>query len=361
MRIVHVVQGLGMGGRERQVVYLSRELAERGHESAIVTLSPGGAVRAEAQDVAVHDATASQVGGDPGFVARLVMLLHKLQPDVVHTHDPAPMLRAVPAAILARVRRRVHTKHGANVYGSRGLWAARALVHAVDAVVAVSPEAARVARSKERVAARRLHVLPRGIPLRAFRPDADARLRIRAELGIPEDAFVVGSVGCITPEKNYPLLVRAMTPLLAERMRLLLVGDGPARPDVERSLPRGREAFVTRTGTRSDVPALLAAMDVFVLASQRQEGDGVPLAIVEAMGCGLPVIAARTRELLALFGHDVGALVPARDELALRSAVDTMAKRPDRTQSLGRVARRWVQARSSIEQIAREYERIYQG
>jgi glycosyltransferase involved in cell wall biosynthesis len=152
-----------------------------------------------------------------------------------------------------------------------------------------------------------------------------------------------------------------MTPLLSEQMRLLLVGDGPARQDVEQSLPPGREAFVTRTGTRSDVPALLAAMDVFVLASEHQEGDGVPLAIVEAMACGLPVVAARTGELQALLGNDVGALVSAHDALALRSTVDTLARRPDRTRSLGRAARRWAQARSSIEQIAHEYERIYQG
>jgi glycosyltransferase involved in cell wall biosynthesis len=289
------------------------------------------------------------------------MLLLKLKPDVVHTHDPSPMLHAVPAAILSRVRRRVHTKHGANVYGSRGLWAARALVHAVDAVVAVSPATARVARAKERVAAQRLHVLPRGIPVRTFRPDADARLRVRAQLGIPDDAFVAGSVGCFTPDKNYPLLVRAMTPLLSKRMHLLLVGDGPDRSDVERSLSPGREEFVTLTGTRSDVPALLAAMDVFVLASRRQEGDGVPLAMVEAMSCGLPVIAARTSELQAIFAREVGTLVRAGDELALRSAVDTLARRPDRAQSMGRLARRWAHARSSIEQIAHEYERLYEG
>ncbi len=125
MRIVHVVQGLGMGGQERLVVYLSQELAARGHEAAIVSLSPGGAVRAEAHGLAVHDATgAPDAVADPGLVARLASLLHRLKPDVVHTHNPAPMLHAVPAAILARVRRRVHTKYGANDYGAGGLWAA---------------------------------------------------------------------------------------------------------------------------------------------------------------------------------------------------------------------------------------------
>ncbi|MGA7122039.1 MAG: glycosyltransferase, partial [Polyangiaceae bacterium] len=126
MRIIHVVQGLGIGGQERLVVQLSRELAARGHQPAIVSLSLGGEVRAEAGDVPVYDATRAN-GADPSLVARLAALLLRLRPDVVHTHNPAPMLYAIPAAVLARVRRRVHTKHGANVYGPRALWAARGL------------------------------------------------------------------------------------------------------------------------------------------------------------------------------------------------------------------------------------------
>ncbi len=112
------------------------------------------------------------------LVARLASLLHRLRPDVVHTHNPAPMIHAMPAAILARVRRRVHTKHGANVYGTRSSWAARALVHAIDAVVAVSPEAARIARVMERVAMQRLKVVSSGVPLQTFRPGPEcARTR----------------------------------------------------------------------------------------------------------------------------------------------------------------------------------------
>ena len=121
------------------------------------------------------------------------------------------MLHAAPAALArARSPRRVHTKHGANRYGPRALWAARALVHTMHAVVAVSAQTADVARSKERVPERRLRVVPNGIPLRPFHPDAAARARVRAELGIAADAFVVGSVGRLAAEKDYPRLVRAV-------------------------------------------------------------------------------------------------------------------------------------------------------
>jgi glycosyltransferase involved in cell wall biosynthesis len=146
------------------------------------------------------------------------------------------MLYAIPAAVLARVRRRVHTKHGANMYGPRALWAARGLARALDALVAVSPETAEAARIKERPWNRRLHIVPNGIPLVQFGPDACARSRLRAELGIPQEAFVVGSVGRLAPEKDYPLLVRALGPLLSERLRLVLVGSGDDRAKIERSV-----------------------------------------------------------------------------------------------------------------------------
>ena len=233
MRIVHVVQGLGVGGQERLVVDLSHELARRGHEPAIVTLSLGGELRAEARGIPVHDVPRAK-SADASLVTRLAYLLHKERAEVVHTHNPSPLLHAVPAALLARVRRCVHTKHGANVYGRRALWAARALVRVTDAFVAVSPQTADVARTKERVPERRLRVVPNGIPLRPFRPDAAARMRVRAELGIAPGAFVIGSVGRLVPAKDYPQLVRAVAPLLSERLRLVIVGPGEARPSSRR-------------------------------------------------------------------------------------------------------------------------------
>jgi glycosyltransferase involved in cell wall biosynthesis len=357
MRIVHVVQGLGIGGQERLVVQLSQELAARGHEPSIVSLSPGGEVRAEASGVPVHDATRGP-GADASLVPRLAVLLRRLGADVVHTHNPSPMLHAVPAALLARTPRRVHTKHGANVYGRRGLWAARAIVRVLDAVVAVSPETAAVARSKERVPASRLHVVPNGIPLRAYGPDPEASARVRRELGLPQDAFVVGSVGRLAVEKDYPLLVRALAPMLGERMRLVLVGEGDARAAIERAVPPWCAPFVTLTGTRRDVPALLASFDLFVLSSRT---EGLPLAVPEAMACALPVVATAVGGLPGVVTADCGVLVPAGQAAPLARVVGELAADRGRARRMGEAARRHALARFSIERMVDDYERIYAG
>jgi glycosyltransferase involved in cell wall biosynthesis len=355
MRIVHIVQGLGIGGQERLVVQLSHELAARGHEPMIVTFSPGGAVRAEAKGLPIFEAIRGQ-GSDPSLVARLAVLLRRLGADVVHTHNPSPMLHGVPAALLARVRRRVHTKHGANIYGRRGLWAARALVCALDAVVAVSPETAEIAQAKELVPRRKLRVVPNGIPLAAYRPDAEARARARRELGIAPDAFVVGSVGRLAVEKNYPLLVRAMTPMLSERVRLVLVGDGEDRAAIERTIVPDRATFVTLTGMRRDVPALLASFDVFVLSSQT---EGLPLAVPEAMACALPVVSTSVGGLPSIVPPECGVLVPPGHEAPLAHAIDALARDRPRARAMGQAARRHALARFSIERMAAEYERLY--
>jgi glycosyltransferase involved in cell wall biosynthesis len=353
MRIAHVVHGLGIGGQERLVVHLSHELARRGHEPTIVSLSPGGEMRSEAGGIPIHEVTR-----DASVIARLARLFRREAVDVVHTHNPPPLLDAMPAALLSAVKRRVHTKHGANVYGFRALWAARALVRALDAVVAVSPQTADVARAKERVPERRLRVVSNGIPLGAFRPDAGARARVRAELGVAPDAFVVGSVGRLVAEKDYPLLVRAMAPWLSERVRLVLVGEGDARAAIERTIPAGLARWVVLTGARRDVPAVLAAFDVFALSSRT---EGLPLAVPEAMATGLPVVATAVGGLPSVVVAGTGALVPAGDEAALGDALGAFVLDRSCARATGEAARRHALATFSIERMADAYECIYRG
>ncbi len=252
----------------------------------------------------------------------------------------------------------MHTKHGANRYGPRALWAARTLVRTMHAVVAVSSHTADVARAKERVPERRLRVVPNGIPLRPFHPDARARARTRADLGIPPDAFVIGSVGRLVAEKDYPLLVRAVGHLLSERVRLVIVGDGDARAAIERAVPAGRSRYVTLTGVRRDIPALLASFDVFALASRT---EGLPLAVREAMACALPIVATAVGGLPGVVPSSSGLLVRAGDEADLARTLGALVHDPSRARTLGAAARRHALERFSIERMADDYERIYGG
>jgi len=361
MRILHIVQSLEMGGQERLILHLAHALSARGHEVGVASLTLGGVLRAEfSRDIDVFDVPRHD-GFDAFVMARMAKAIADFSPDAVHTHNPSPMFYAVPAARLLGVKAIVHTKHGANIYGKRSLHAARVVSRLTTAFVAVSEGTAEAARIKERVPPALLHVVPNGIPLGDFGPNAETRARVRRELGIPGDAYVVGSVGRLAPEKDYPLMVRSMRDVLGPRARLVLVGDGPSRGDIERAiaeLPGEKHAFCTLTGTRRDVADLLTAFDVFSLTSRT---EGLPLVIPEAMATALPVVATAVGGLPSIISERVGLLAPHGDVDGLARAMLALRDDVERRTRMGDAARKQALEQFSLDKMTDRYEMLYRA
>lgn len=355
MRIVQVVLSLGMGGQERLVVRIAKGLRERGHDSHVVTLTPGGALRRDLDTIPVHEVPRRD-GIDPRLSAKLWRLFRSLRPDVVHTHNATPLIYAAPAARLARVRRVVHTKHGDFGYPGKTVHLARASSRFVHHFVAVSAETAQAAERKERPRKRALEVIENGIPLGAFGPDAVARAAVREELGIPQDALVVGSVGRLVGEKDYPFLVRAIAPLLGDRVRLVLVGEGAARPEIERAIVNevedAKRRFVTLTGARHDVPKVLASFDLFVSSSRT---EGLPLALPEAMTSGLPLVATAVGGVPGIVPDEAGVLVSHGDVSGLRGAIERLLGDAALRARMGSSGRAYATRRFAEERMLDEY------
>ncbi len=358
MRIAHVVLSLDVGGQERLILNLSRALALRGHDVHVVSLTEGGGLRAEFGTIPTHDVARTAGGFEPWLIARLARAIARLRPDAVHTHNAGPLIYAAPAARAARVKRVVHTKHGNNEYSAASLFLARAAAQTVSAFVPVSEETAVVARQKERPRSRLIKVIRNGIPLAEFGRDPSAGARVRAQLGIPEGAVVVGSVGRLVSEKDYPLLVRAMAPLLREGVRLVLVGEGPARPEITAAISPAIAPFVTLTGVRSDVPDLLGAFDIFVLSSRT---EGLPLVVPEAMASSLPVVATAVGGLPGIVPKSVGSLVPHGDASALTVAIAALVNDEPMRRRMGDAAQAYAHESFSIERMTLEYETLYAG
>src|SRR4051812_30189133 len=228
MIVAHVLSSLRVGGGERVALDLAGGQAEASHQVMVVSLSPppdGPLDQAFlGRGVAVHRVS-KRPGVDLTLLPRLAALFRRQQVDVVHTHNRLPLIYAAAAGKLAGAVV-VHTRHGPGRGTTRETWLRRAAGRFLDAYVAVSPELAELARGLGDCAPRKLSVIENGIDLVRFRADPDARRAVRAELGIPAEAWVVGSVGRLAPEKDYPLLVRAAAPLLGPDARLVLVGDG---------------------------------------------------------------------------------------------------------------------------------------
>jgi glycosyltransferase involved in cell wall biosynthesis len=171
---------------------------------------------------------------------------------------------------------------------------------------------------------------------------------LRSELGIPDAVCVIGSVGRLHPDKDPVNLVRALDhldPSDRERLHLLIVGDGECRDEVERFIAdRSLARHVTMTGERHDILALLRAMDAFALPSRT---EGLPIAILEAMSCGLPIIATAVGGIAAAVA-DAGIVVPREDAVAFAGALLRVADDADLRTRLGGRARELALERYDI-------------
>jgi glycosyltransferase involved in cell wall biosynthesis len=171
---------------------------------------------------------------------------------------------------------------------------------------------------------------------------------------------VIGFAGRLTPQKDPITFLRALAALRRELPTAagLVIGDGPLRGDLEREAARvGLAQHCLFAGVRSDVPALLGAMDVFVLSSV---SEGLPFVLLEAMALACPVVATAVNGVTEIVEPDVtGVLVPPGDPASIAGAVLDLLQRPDRARALGAAARARVIERFSVERMVQDTERLY--
>lgn len=199
-----------------------------------------------------------------------------------------------------------------------------------------------------------------GIDLTPFQPPLDGAA-VRASLGLPPDAFVMGHVGRFWKQKNHAFLVEIAAEVARRepRARLLLVGDGPLRGAVERQVEAsGLQQRVIFAGVRPDVPNLLrGAMDVFVMPSLY---EGLPLVGMEAQAAGLPLVVSDTvTPEVEVLPELVHSLPLARSPAAWADAVLATRERlpaASRTEALTRMLRSPFTIRAGIEKLAQAYE-----
>ncbi len=292
MKVLHVITGLGVGGAELQLRSL---LQHTTHQSEVVTLYNPGAVAEmiSGDGVRVRDLGMAR-NTQLSALLRLAQLIRAGEYDVVHTHLYRSCIYGRLAARLASTPVVVTTEHSIGethlerrrmTLGVRALYLGTDLCS--DITIAVSPTVAQ-RLTNWGVPARKIEIIPNGLDFSRVAFDAAARDRIRGEFGLPLDAYVIGVLGRLDPIKRFDLVIRAAAPLLDEQRRLLLVGDGQIRPELEVEAQRqGVADFVTFTGERHDVAAMLSSLDLFI-ASSEQETFG--LSVLEALANGIPAL-----------------------------------------------------------------------
>ncbi len=204
----------------------------------------------------------------------------------------------------------------------------------------------------------RLVRIGNGVDVERCTASVEAGEAIRREYALTPDVTVFGIVGRVTREKGHFDALDALAAIAraGHKVALLVVGSGPDEESIRRRVA-GREPRVCLLGHRGDVPALLQAMDIVLLPSYK---EGLPMALLEAMAAGRPVIASAVGEIPAVVRDgESGLLVPPRDAEALRRACERLMADAEFTHSIGRAARTRVVDSFSSDVMARAYCALY--
>jgi glycosyltransferase involved in cell wall biosynthesis len=349
-RVVHLRSGQGLYGAERSLLALAAA-TEAPFEPVVVSL-----VRPGREDVLAAAARALGVRAErveargrlsPSALGPLVRLARG---GLLHAHDYKALTLALVAGALARAPV-VATFHGDTahlarvvVYERLARWLAR---HSSGVAATSEPLAARIRAAAPRTA---VHVIANGLRVGPAITDED-RVAARRALGIAPEARVVAFVGRLSVEKAPEVLLRAARGTGAE---VLVAGDGPLRSALEAEAAGQQVRFL---GFVTDVGPVLAAADVLALPSRT---EGLPMAALEAMAAGVPVVGSAVGSLPEVLGEGAGVLVPPGDVEALRGALERLWM-PAARRALAQAARARVADLYGAEAMARSYrERLYQ-
>lgn len=381
MRILQISSARAFGGGERHLADLARGLAERGHK-VFAALSTSSPLRDKLDPVQPSNLFTLPLRGplDLASAARLARIAREHEAEIIHAHVARDYTLAALAARLAPRARLVVTRH---VLFPLSRVHRHALAN-VARVIAVSEAVARSLRAQEIFPADKIRVVTNAVDLRRFDEARERRARFERERGAgqsstneqhasrssmseqPGGPLRVGIVGELSEVKGQAEFVRAAAEVAARfgtGVEFVIVGEdasrtGENRARVERLVAElGLERRVSLLGRRDDVADVLASFDLLVSAS-RTEAFG--MALVEAMACGVPVVATATegaREIVA--DGATGLIVPIGDACALAASVVSLLEDAPRRLALGARARESVRARFGLERMIEATERVY--
>jgi glycosyltransferase involved in cell wall biosynthesis len=358
---MQVVLSLSPGGTERLVIELCRRLAAD-VDTVVGCLDEPGEWATEVTRLNIPVISlARRPGFHPSLSVRLGEVLKTQRINVIHCHHYSPFVYGLLAAVMHPSVRVVFTEHG-RLHGA-GISRKRRLVNPVLArwpskICAVSG-ALKQDMVAEGFPERSIEVVYNGIEL-GRRPQPAERAAARSALQLPDDAFVIGSVGRLDPVKNLGALFEALS-LLGSRCptaRAVIVGEGPERQAlIDRANALGIGNVTHFTGHRSDVRDLMAAFDVYANCSTY---EGVSLTILEAMATALPVVATAVGgNPEVVVDQETGLLVDERPR-SLATAIATLASNPAQRQSMGDAGRWRVKRHFTIERMVNDYAAAYQ-
>jgi glycosyltransferase involved in cell wall biosynthesis len=364
IRVLALIKGLGPGGAERLLVGQAQAHDRTELDLEIAHLLPGRAQLAPEIEAAGVPVTCldGRHAGDPRWLLRLRRRLVDRPVDVLHVHSPYVasgvrlMVRTLPRRLRPAV---VYTEHNRWPRYARATRLLNRLTFGLDdAHLAVSGEVRSTVAEGHRAG---VEVVLHGIDLAEARAHGEERSGVRAELGVGGGEVLVGTVANLRPSKAYPDLLRAAQLVVEAGVpaTFVAVGHGPLEAELRaEAAARGLGDRFRFLGYRADAVRLISGFDVFALAS---EHEGLPVAVMEALALGVPVVATAVGGLpeMVTDGQE-GRLVAAGRPDLLAAALTEVARDPDRRAAMAAAARQRSEE-FSAERSLRRLEEIYRS
>lgn len=365
-RLCIVTTGLGIGGAETQIVALATELRLRGWIVELVSLLPPHAFIKELEmaGIQTHSLNMRRGIADPRALFRLIMILRRFRPTVVHGHMIHANLLARIARFFSDVPVLVCTAHSVNERGRQGGRTRDMAYRLTDPMCDLTTQICQAGMDRYvKIGATpkdKIRFVPNGINVDRFYPDMNARVRVRGELRIDEH-FVWLAVGSFQDVKDHTNLIRAFGQARAVQANalLLLVGDGPLRPDIEKLVESlGLAECVRFLGNRMDIPEIMNAADAYVMSSK---WEGMPIVLLEASATGLPILATWVGGIPEVVQDGIsGMLVPAQDSDALASGMMfMMGLQTHDLKRMGQSGRDFMKSCYSLSAVVDQWEMLY--
>jgi glycosyltransferase involved in cell wall biosynthesis len=371
MRVTHIITDLDTGGAEMMLFNLLPGFNRHSINSQVISLTDQGVIGDKISSLGVPVRSLCMKAGrlDARGVARLIRWLRDDPPDLIQTwmyHSDligglAGKLAGNIPVIWGIRNSTLDTKHSKR----STIWTVKLcalLSHSLPKQIITCSETARKIHVSLGYDADKMVVIPNGFLLDTFHPDQSARNSVREELGIAQDAVLIGLVARFNPQKDHQNFIDAAKLVLHQfpSAHFLLCGSGISWNNSELTgwiKQTGQSLNFHLLNLRTDIPRLTAALDLAVSSSAY--GEAFPQIVGEAMACGVPCVVTNIGDSAYVIG-DSGKVVPARNSQALASElINLLRLSPLEQARLGQLARRRIEEQFDIQVIVSKYEQLY--
>jgi glycosyltransferase involved in cell wall biosynthesis len=367
IKVLQAIRQGAIGGGETHILDLLAHLDPQQYEPVVLTFTGGAMVdRLRDEGVRTHVIDSSRAF-DFSVWKQVLRFISNEKVQLVHMHGTRACTNVLLPGYWSSLPL-IYTVHGWSFHNDQSwwvrrsrIWVERAIVKSVAATITVS-EANKVS-GQEEISGFSPTVIPNGVSSRRFNP-TNPQPDLRAELGIAPHVFLIAYIARITKQKAPLTMLKGLQKAVEQArpdrpIHLLMVGEGDMLDETKQAIVQwGLAQHVTLQGFRTDVPALLAAADIYCLPSL---WEGLPIGLLEAMAMQKPVIATAVDGTLNIIKHQYnGLLIEPSDEQALAGAILQLYNNPVLSENIARQALATVQEQYSASGMTRQVEKLYQ-